>query len=667
MKNSEVVAKAPRLASAVRFRLAVIFFGVICGFALVCLRLVQLQVIGNQALQDLARRQFQKTEKTAAYRLPIFDRNGEELATSIPSSSAFARPKLVRNKYGVAKALAQVLGGSHRMWLSKLRGDKPFVWLKRQMDNNLSRKLASMNLEGVFLEQENRRVYPNGSLAAHLLGFTNIDGHGIAGVEMSLNPELIVESDQTEGMKDGHGKPSYIASRTPKETEKTGIFLTIDRRIQHVVEEELEQTLQTTGAKAAMGIVLDPFTGELLAMGQTPSFDPNEVSRAQEANLVNRMVSHRFEPGSTIKVLFAAEAIQDGLMHANTPIDCEHGKTKIANVTVTEAEADHHYGVVPLRRVIRSSSNVGAVKVAQALGAERMISTMNRFGLTSKTNVGLPGETTAAPKEMKWWKSVNLAIAGFGQGISTTPLQMAAAFSPFANGGFWVRPKLLLDETAPKKEERLDIRRVLSLKTVETMRKMMTEVTEEEGGTGHEAKVPGIRVAGKTGTAQKYVPGTGYMAGAYYSSFIGFLPADRPQFLIAVMVDEPKKPFYASVVAAPLFRRIAERSFQILGKTPRKPVVTTVAAVEKDAEPLPAVLPTAPAPTLESGEDGKWIMPNLAGVSLREAMNLVGPHVSNLIIQGSGYLTGQSPESGTVINSQTAVRLNFSPSLAKTP
>jgi cell division protein FtsI/penicillin-binding protein 2 len=316
--------------------------------------------------------------------------------------------------------------------------------------------------------------------------------------------------------------------------------------------------------------------------------------------------------------------------------------------------------VIPLRRVIRSSSNVGAVKVAQALGAERMISTMNRFGLTAKTSIGLPGENSAAAKPLSWFKSVNLASAGFGQGISTTPLQMAASYAPFANGGFWVRPKLLLDETAPKKDEaRLDLRRVLSLKTVETMRSILTEVTEEEGGTGHEARVPGIRVAGKTGTAQKYVPGVGYMAGTYYSSFIGFLPADRPQLLIAVMVDEPKKPFYASVVAAPLFRRIAERSLQILGKIPRKTVA------QSNAETAVTVLPSAPAPTLEEGADGRWIMPNLAGVSLREAMSLVGPHVSNLTIQGSGYLTGQSPETGTVITSQTAVRLSFSPSVAR--
>lgn len=664
MKNSEVIAKKPKSQSAARFRLAVIFAGVVVGFALVCLRLVQLQVLGNQALQDLAKRQFMKSAKTAPYRLPIFDRNGEELAASIPSSSAYARPKLMRDKYGVAKSLARILGGHHRMWLSKLRGERPFVWLKRQMDVGTSRRIAALNLEGVFLEQENKRVYPNGSLAAHLLGFTDIDGHGIAGVEMSLNQELIVESDVTEGMKDGHGKPSYIASRSPKQEERSGIFLTIDRRIQHVVEEELEQTLQSTGAKAAMGIVLDPFTGEILALGQTPAYDPNEFSRAPEANLVNRLVSHRFEPGSTIKVLFAAEAIQDGIMNANTPVNCEGGKIKVGDVTVTEAETDHQYGVIPLRRVIRHSSNVGAVKVAQALGAERMISTMNRFGLTSKTNVGLPGENSALPKPPSWFKSVNLASAGFGQGISTTPLQMAASFAPFANGGFWVRPKLLLDETAPKKDERLDIRRVLSLKTVEVMRSMLTEVTEEEGGTGKEARVPGIRVAGKTGTAQKAEPGIGYKAGSYYSSFIGFLPADRPQFLIAVMVDEPKKPYYGSVVAAPTFRRIAERSLQILGKTPRKTIAQNN---PNNSETAVTVLPSAPAPTLEGGEDGKWIMPNLAGVSLREAMSLVGPHVSNFTIQGSGYLTGQSPDAGTVITSQTAVRLSFSPAVARSP
>lgn len=642
---------------SIRYRAALVYLCFATFFVIVVGRLVQLQVLINPELDSLARKQYEKEGKTSDYRLPILDRNGEELAVSIPATSVFARPRLVTHRRRTARTLARILGGSEKAWLSRLKVNRPFVWIRRQIEPDLFRRLADLELEGIYFESENKRVYPNGKLAAHVLGFTDIDGNGLAGIELAFNEQLSRPPSAFFARKDGKGNPSYIQGTERGPTE-SGIRLTLDRQIQYVLEEELEAAAKEFEAEAVLGVIMEPFTGEILAMGQRPTFDPNEANRFSSTTFANRLVSHRFEPGSTLKVIFGAAAIQEGILKPGSPIDCKGGKIRIAQKTIAEAEDSHKFGVISFDKVIRYSSNVGAVRIAQILGPQRVGKTIDTFGLTSKTEITLPGEVTSARKEDQFWTPISLATVGFGQGISVTPLQLVAAYAPFSNGGFWVRPEILMGDArrAPTGSER-DIRRVLSLNTAATMRDILVSVTESRGGTGFLARVPNVHVAGKTGTAQKYVTGKGYDGGSYFSSFIGFLPAENPRLLIGIMVDEPKKSYYAAQVAAPLFARVAERSLRLLGHAPKK-TLTGSNVVRK--EPL---LPSGPVPGLSEHGQGQWLMPDLSGVSLRDSLTLLARHFRNLNFEGQGYVIEQSPQAGTVIVPKSPIHLRLSASL----
>jgi cell division protein FtsI (penicillin-binding protein 3) len=634
-----------------RARLILIYFSFVAFIGFVGFRLLQLQVWKNADLDSLANRQFQKTAKKAPFRLPIRDRNGEELAVNITAGSIFARPKLMTHRRKTAHLLSKILGGTPAHWLSRFNTSKPFVWIQRQVSEETAKKVAQADLPGVFVEPENRRVYPNESLAANVIGFTDIDGNGLSGLERSLNEELLLKETKFALIRDGKGNPSYIDRHyLGAEVLAEGIRSTLDRRIQNVVEEELDQALDRTGAKAVFAVVMNPYNGEILALGQRPAFDPNQPSHSSVQNYANRVVSHLFEPGSTMKVLFAAAAIQEGIMSSRTPIDCGQGSVTIGNRSIGEAESSHRFGLLPLEKVIRFSSNVGAVKIVQQLGPERVRHTIETFGLTSKTGVELPGEVTSAPRPEAFSSPFQLATMGFGQGIAVTPLQMVTAFSPLANGGYLVHPRIIL-----KGEPSSSPRKILSPNAVDGMRGLLVGVTEEKGGTGIQARIPGIKVAGKTGTAQKYEGATGYEGKKYYSSFIGFLPADHPELLIGVMVDEPKFPFYASQVAAPLFRGVAQRSLQILGGAPRRWLA--------EAGPSPAFLPLPPRPKLELLEagEGKWVMPNLNGASVRESLQVAGKFFQQLKIQGVGYVQDQTPKPGTMVTPATPVELTLSP------
>jgi cell division protein FtsI (penicillin-binding protein 3) len=629
--------------------MAVIYVGFVLFLGVVAARLVQLQVSPAPALKNLALRQLQRTGKNAPYRLPILDRNGEELAISVPASSIFVHPKLVRHKKRTARILSGMLGGSPEKWLKKIQSPKPFVWLERQISIETASKIAKRNLPGVFIEAENKRLYPNGTLAAHVLEFTDIDGNGLSGIELKLNEDLLREEPRFGLLRDGRGKPSYVGRQILDEAKlRKGIYLTLDRRLQNLLEEELERSMEESHARSAMGVILHPVTGEILALAQRPTFDPAAANRATPEALTNGLVSNLLEPGSTLKVLFAAQAIEQGLLKRESILDCEGGKYRVGDKTFSEAHA-HPFRQLSLEKVIRFSSNIGAVKVAQTLGASRFAATVDKFGLTSKTGVDLPGEACAAKRPDKFWTPIHLATAGFGQGISATPLQVTASFLPFANGGFLPRPHLVLRSEESKNEPS---KRVLSTKTVEAMRAILTSVTEEEGGTGLRARVPQVRVAGKTGTAQKYEKDAGYQSGKYFSSFIGFLPAQSPELLIGVMLDEPAKEFYASEVAAPLFKRVATRALPLIRNQPGQ-VVT-------DYGPFATVSPTAPSGLSEAGEH-LWVMPDLKGVSVRDALRLLGTKLDRLQVSGAGYLTNQEPSPGQVVHEKTPIRLSFHP------
>ncbi|MBI4404109.1 MAG: transpeptidase family protein [Deltaproteobacteria bacterium] len=610
----------------------------------------------SEQLDNLADRQFQRTLQKSALRKSISDRNGEELAVSAPSSSLFVRPHFVVNKAKTARLLSKILGGPASKWLHRLNSPKPFVWISRQIGEELTGRIAAKKMGGIFVEPENKRLYPNGELAANLIGFTDPDGNGLEGLELVLNDRLIEQPERTHFWRDGKGNPSYIAEKLRKVTSsdlpKKAIRLTVDRRIQHLVEEELTQTLQVTNAKAALAIVMQPQTGEILALGQRPSFDPNRITQHQRQYFTNRLVSHLYEPGSTLKVFLAAEAIENGLMTKNSPVDCGQGKIKIGNKLIHEAETSHQYGTLPLRHVIAYSSNIGAIRIAETLGVDRVRHMFDQFGLTSKTGVRLPGEVYSAPKPQPFWRPIALATAAFGQGIAVTPLQLVTAFGVIANGGYWVHPKILMEEMELTSTNNPDRKRILSPETALVMREMLTGVTEEKRGTGSLAKIAGVKVAGKTGTAQKYEAGSGYEGGKYFSSFVGFLPADKPELLVGVFIDEPAHNYYASQVAAPLFAKIAERALQILDRIPKT-------AVAQAGEAMPHPPQKTTQPILAEAGDGKWTMPDLTGFSMREALQGIGPHLDKIRVAGNGFVQAQSPKPGITVTNDTPITLYF--------
>jgi cell division protein FtsI (penicillin-binding protein 3) len=641
------------LARWLRFRAGVVFGCLVFFFGLATARLVQLQVLPDDTLEALADRQYRMTARTANYRRPILDRNGEELAVSVPSSSLYARPKLVRGKKFTARVLARSLGGSAEKWLAKLSTERPFVWLQRHLSPEQIERLAKYRLPGLFLESEMRRVYPNGTVAGPLLGFVGVDGNGLAGLEFALDDVLLDRSSRVPMSRDGRGVPTYIARQfATTRAIDAGVRTTIDRRLQNAVEEELDATMAQSDARAAFAVVMDPHSGEVLALGQRPTFDPNEPTATPAELRGNALTGRLYEPGSVVKPLFVAAAIEEGLVTPETMLDGANGRLAVGGVVFREAEAGHAFRQLTVADMLKFSSNIGAIRIVELLGPRRVADVLDRFGFTQRTGIELPGEASAPAKPENFWRNpVQLAAAGFGHGFFATPLQMVASYAPLANGGYLVAPRVLYDESWTAESVRK--RRVLSERSAETMRKMLAGVVADRKGTGHAAWLDGVSVAGKTGTAQKYDGVKGYASGRYFSSFIGFLPAERPELLIGVMVDEPQGAYYAGKVAAPLFRRIASRGLPILGRVPK---VAVVRATQR-SEGAAAIVSEPPAPAAPTGE-----MPDLRGLSVRDALRAIAGQAS-VDVRGSGFLFEQSPPPGAPLVAGSRVALRFSPSV----
>jgi len=632
----------------IKLRISFVYLCFFSFFSLVIFRLVQLQVLPNSALSNLSRKQFVKTNQKAPYRIPILDRNHQELAVSIPVSSIYAHPQQIKSKNKTVRTLAKELGKSTPYWMKKLDPKKSFVWLQRQINEDKAQKIKNMKLPGIGIESENKRVYPNGNLASHIIGFTDIDGNGLSGTELSLNSVILQEKQKLKIPKDGKGNTSYIEKKKLDTSDSSSaVVLTIDRRIQSMVEAELERTQKETKAEAIMAVVMDPKSGEILAMAQRPSFNPNQPSLSPESSHQNKLIHSLYEPGSTLKVLFAAEAIEKDILKADSILDCGGGSIKIGKTIISESDKKHRHQSLSLQKVLTYSSNVGAVKVAQKLGVKGTKEMLQRFGLNQKTGIELSAEISGQEKAKSEITPLILANMGFGQGISMTPLQLVTAFSPFANGGFLVSPTLILDESSSHHQSG---ERVLSEETAEIIRNILVDVTQDPKGTGIQAKVPGVEVAGKTGTAQKFDSEKGYKSNKYYSSFVGFLPAKDPQLLIGVMIDEPKAQYYASLIASPLFKVIAEQSLQILNRGPAQALLKPSIKTTKTKREIPNFIQT---------DSGKWKLPDLKGLSLQEAMNLLNKHMDKVSVSGNGYVVSQFPAPGALVDRASNLKIEL--------
>jgi len=560
--------KRPR--SNGRFSSLLVVLGVL--LLLVAGRLVQVQAIEGSSYAEKATAQRTKEITLSPVRGLILDRDGQVLAESVEARTIYAVPSSVTDKQAAAEAIAGVLGGSAEEYLPKLEKDTSFVYIKRKVDVEASEALEALELDGVGFIDDSKRVYPSGTLAAQLLGFVGVDDEGLSGLELYYDQVLGGQSGLLIAERDTRGRP-ILGGVTQEEPAVDGcdLCLTVDRDIQYQAELALTDAVDRYDAVSGTAIVMDPNDGSILAMATAPSFDPNGYSSFEQSHYRNRAVVDMYEPGSTVKSFTAAAVIESGLFGPDSTFTLAP-TLKIGGYTIHES---HERKTVDwsLTDIVTNSSNVGAATLGIALGNERLYESLTDFGFGTKTGVDYPGEAGGVLASPGQWSASSIATISFGQGIAVTPLQLARALAVVANGGTLVTPHLLAGVTG-EASVTVDVpaewpaTRVLSAETAAVMREVLIDVVNE--GTGAAAAVEGYEVAGKTGTAQKARTDgrSGYAPGKYIGSFSGFLPADDPQVLIVVVIDEPSGAYYGGTVAAPAFSRIASFCMEHLSIAP---------------------------------------------------------------------------------------------------
>jgi cell division protein FtsI (penicillin-binding protein 3) len=554
-----------------------------------------LQVSDVERWQDWALKQHVAEVEVASERGPVLDRNGKLLAVSVPAESVYVRPKQVREKQLVAEQLAAVLDVKPSLVREKLNSKQPFVWLKRQVPRFQSSKVAELKIAGVGTVLESRRFYPYNSAASSLIGKVGIDGVGLSGIESLFEKRLHEDHVKTRAARDAFGNIIQVASEESGEgfelPKGEALQLSIDADLQIIMDEELEAGRAFSNSKAAMAVMVDSETGEILALSQSPSHNFNNPSSDSKNALKNLLVEAVFEPGSVMKPIVAAAAIDAGVVSSREMVNCENGRYPFSTHTIKDV---HPSGVVSFFDVVVRSSNIGMTKVGVRLGQEKLYSYLRTFGFGQSTDLGLAGESAGILRSVSGWSKVDVATHSFGQGVAVTPLQVVRAVSALANGGVLPKLSVVIDEAGVPKG-----RRVVSEKAAAAARDMMVGVVEDEHGTGGKAKIEGLVVGGKTGTAQKASPtGRGYMPGTYVASFVGFVDGTalgvNRTFTTMVIMDEPRaKSIYGGTLAAPVFQRIMERSVKFIATRnqlgvagERSPMVKPEVAVDGGKEAL---------------------------------------------------------------------------------
>jgi cell division protein FtsI (penicillin-binding protein 3) len=544
---------------------------ILSGFCIVLCKSFHLQILQYSVWLDRARGQAETTFKVPTLRGSIFDRHGRLFSYSVPQRSLFADCELIEDPKQVAGKLCMVLGEPLWSMNRKLACNRHFVWLKRHLTDQQAAAIEGIKGRGLQLVNEYKRFYPYRQVAGQILGFVNLDGVGLEGVEKAFD-QVLRENSKTVGqLRDGIKKTLWLGNESiPEAGESYGVRLTIDAFIQYTAEKELERAMLQYRAKAGEVVVLDPSTSEVLAMANWPFFDPNLGDKKNAESWRNRAITDSFEPGSTFKVFLVSGALNEGVIKERDRIFCENGKCSLAGHTINDV---HPYGWLTIPEVVKFSSNIAASKIAFQLGKERYYRYIQGFGFGSETGISLPGEVEGLLRPAKRWRPIDLASTGFGQSIGVTALQLTLGIATIANGGIYTPPLIARDIVnaagqSVQKYEQKPLRRVIQEKTARQMCDMMRSVTEE-GGTGVKAAPEGYSAAGKTGTAQVLDSETKhYAAHKYTSIFTGFIPADKPRLVMTIVVHEPHGAIYGGVVAGPVFRNIAAKVLPYLGIPP---------------------------------------------------------------------------------------------------
>jgi cell division protein FtsI (penicillin-binding protein 3) len=545
------------------WRARVLLLLVLCGFAVLAARALYLQGLHQDFLQQKGESRYTRVLEVPAHRGMITDRSGEPLAVSTPVESVWISPADAELDAAQRGRLARLLDLDGSELARKLaETDREFVFLKRHLAPELAMKVVALDLPGVSLQREYRRYYPAADVMAQVVGFTSVDDAGLEGMEFSEQKWLAGKAGSRKVIKDRLGRVVEDVQGLRAPQHGRDLVLSIDSRIQYLAYRELKSAVAANGAKAGGLVVLDVKTGEILALANWPTYNPNNRSNLNPQRARNRVVSDLFEPGSTLKPFTAAAALESRVAGPNTLVDVSGGTLTVGTATIHDAHREH---ALTVSQVIQKSSNVGAAKLALATPREALWKTFNDSGFGIQPGSGFPGEASGRLRDHRKWKPIEQATLSYGHGISVSLLQLARAYTVFATDG------LILPITMIRNDEPAQGTRVISEQTARAVRNMLESVTES-GGTGVRGRVMGFRVAGKTGTAHKLENGV-YAHDRYVSSFIGFAPVSEPRLLIAVMLDEPSTgEYYGGVVAAPVFSQVMSGALRALGVQPDAPV-----------------------------------------------------------------------------------------------
>ena len=615
------------------------------------------QIFPNERLAQLKKRQFETTLQIPSRRGLIFDRNGRELAASIASYSLYADPKMLEDKNKTIKDLNKILQIPLPQLKAKLKDrSRRFVWLKRQLNESEMQKIKKLENRGLAFVEEPKRLYPNGSLLAHTLGFVGSEGTGLEGLELRWDQMLRGEMQRVIVQRDARGRPLISDGRPLIETpDGSDLELTIDSEMQFQLEKELQKAVDEQEADSAIGMILDARTSEVLALGSLPTFDLNNALQMSSMRRRHRVITDAFEPGSTLKTFVIAAALEEKLIKPASKFYGEKGRMKVGDKWINEADAHHRFEWLTTTEILAYSSNIGAAKIGFMLGDDKLRRHLESYGFGQRSGLDLPGEAKGILHPLPWRPHL-LSNISFGHGISVTPLQLVMAYAAVANGGELKTPllvKALRNKLLGEEEifEAKTIRRVMEPSTAATLRMMLTAATSDKAN-GFNARIPGFLVGGKTGTAQKvdHEKG-GYVKGAYISSFAGFVPANDPRFVIYVAVDNPRKAYYGSQVAAPLFSRLAQFAVRREGVAPTLITERNMIKSPKRA-PTAEAVSTAPV-AIEEGSQ----VPDLYGLTLREALFKLRGQPVVVDIHGSGQVVRTVPAPGSPLGVDRNLKL----------
>lgn len=666
-----------------------LFVAAFIGFwmLVVCARLVYLQFSQYENLANRAKQQQQNSIGTAPERGELLDRQGRQLARSVQTVSLFLDPGgLDLGELDcTAQQLSQSLGMKYKDLWAEFReaqdANRRFIWIARRLDADQANKITELNLPGLQSVLEPKRYYPNGSLAAHVLGYVGLDGDGLGGLERSYNEKISGEPGRLFLEKDATGKPyeSYEIASKPGNS----VVLTIDQAIQYEAEQALGEAVRNSHAKSGSVVVLDPRNGEILALANAPTFDPNQVAASSAAARSNWALQNIYEPGSTFKVVAFSAALEKKLARVDEKIDCQMGAITVAGRVVHDHKP---FGVLTLPEALAKSSNVAAIKLGLRVGDEGMYDFITRFGFGSKTGIELPGETGGLVRNVKRWQPSSIGSIAMGQEVGVTPVQMVGAFGALANDGLRIAPHIIREVRneagAVVYQPQPEQHRVISAETAIALRGMLEGVTLH--GTAKKAQLDGYSAAGKTGTAQKIDPQTrAYSRTKFVGSFVGFAPVSNPQVVIIVVIDEPAGAYHGGDVAAPVFREIAENILPILGVMPDieiKDEPGLIAQADQDAERTEKMREEeareeqerkATLPTVDSngGRGGEVVyaaatrqaivMPDLRGRSVRDVARTCAQLGLQLQARGEGKVFKQNPAAGSEVNTGQTIYVDF--------